>query len=90
MENAEIAGRSDDLTLSNIFAVVNIFSLPVYPHPDVEPGVGPVRDLEDHGARQQVQRHRGDLRHVPVTWTRRQETRGHKSICHSLSSTGQK
>ena len=70
MENAQIAGGSDHLTLSNIFAVVNIFSLPVYPHPDVEPGVGPVRDLEDHGARQQVQRHRGDLRHVPVTWAR--------------------
>ena len=45
MENAE---PSDHLTLSNIFAVVDIFSSPVYPHPDVEPGVGSVRDLEDH------------------------------------------
>ena len=61
--------RSYHLTLSNIFAVVDIFSPPVYPHPDVEPGVGSVRDLEHDGAGKKVQSHRGDLRDVAVTWT---------------------
>ena len=37
-------------------------------HPDVELGVGFVGDLEHDGAGQEVQRHRGDLRHVVVSW----------------------
>ena len=37
-------------------------------HPDVELGVGFVGDLEHDGARQEVQRHARDLRHVVVSW----------------------
>ena len=37
-------------------------------HPDVELGVGFVGDLEHDGAGQEVQRHRGDLCHVVVSW----------------------
>ena len=41
---------------------------PVETHPDVELGVGFVGDLEHDGAGQEVQRHRGDLRHVVISW----------------------
>ena len=37
-------------------------------HPDVELGVGFVGDLEHDGARQEVEGHARDLRHVVVSW----------------------
>ena len=61
-------GRWDGVLLSGGGCDGLLRHRPVEAHPDVELGVGLVGDLEHDGARQEVQRHRGDLRYVVVSW----------------------